>query len=85
GERNLFKLMRDEKWVTLNNTPSQQLVNEGKMVAILKHNKYTDQMYIQTRLTVRGLFWLGNKLTKLGHSTTVTEEMLIKQVDEIIG
>ncbi|MGL5713308.1 MAG: antA/AntB antirepressor family protein [Cetobacterium sp.] len=84
GERNLFKFMRENKWINLNNTPSQSMVANGRAVSVLKHNRHMNVDYHQTRLTIKGLFWVGNKLRESGYETFVTDDMLIRQIEELM-
>ena len=84
GERNLFKFMRENKWINLNNTPSQIMVAKGRAISVLKHNRHMNVDYHQTRLTIKGLFWVGNKLREAGYETFVTDDMLVRQIEELM-
>lgn len=83
GEKKFFSLMRDKKWLNRNNSPAQIQLDRGRMVCVMKY-KYDGEPYNQTRITVKGIFWLGYHISKLGYSTNVTEDDLINQVKNLV-
>lgn len=85
GKTRLFSLLRKQGVLCKNNDPMQKYIDNKYMILVSKPHPYMDEMYKQTRVTVKGLFALGRMLAKWGYESNISEQELIEDIRNLVG
>lgn len=85
GKTRMFSLLRKQGVLCKSNDPMQKYIDNKYMILVSKPHPYMDEMYKQTRVTVKGLFALGRMLTKWGYESNISEQDLIEDIRNLVG
>ncbi|MGL5712185.1 MAG: Rha family transcriptional regulator [Cetobacterium sp.] len=85
GKTRMFSLLRKQGVLCKNNDPMQKYIDNKYMILVSKPHPYMDEMYKQTRVTVKGLFALGRMLAKWGYESNISEQELIEDIRNLVG